>query len=71
MHLQRIHNSLLDAWHDHGNDGSKPVIWLDGLDMPMFAGSFPINFQVRMMDHRDHSGRRYHDSRSVALPAST
>ena len=23
------------AWHDHGNDGDGPVIWLDGLDIPV------------------------------------
>lgn len=23
------------AWHDHGNEGSEPVAWLDGLDVPM------------------------------------
>ncbi|RMD93658.1 MAG: gentisate 1,2-dioxygenase [Alphaproteobacteria bacterium] len=23
------------AWHDHGNDGDSPVIWLDGLDIPI------------------------------------
>lgn len=23
-------------WHDHGNDGDEPVIWLDGLDLPVF-----------------------------------
>ena len=28
------------AWHDHGNPGSKPVIWMDGLDIPL----------VRMLD---------------------
>jgi gentisate 1,2-dioxygenase len=22
------------AWHDHGNNGSGPVVWLDGLDTP-------------------------------------
>lgn len=49
-------------WHDHGNDGNDPVIWLDGLDMPMFAGTFPVNFQVRMMQHPDYNGQRYHDS---------
>jgi gentisate 1,2-dioxygenase len=21
-------------WHDHGNDGREPVIWMDGLDLP-------------------------------------
>lgn len=23
------------AWHDHGNPGNDPVIWLDGLDIPL------------------------------------
>ncbi len=31
------------TWHDHGNPGSEPVIWLDGLDLPIlraFAAQF-------------------------------
>jgi gentisate 1,2-dioxygenase len=28
------------AWHDHGNPGTEPVIWMDGLDIPL----------VRMLD---------------------
>ena len=24
-------------WHDHGNDGNGPVIWLDGLDLPLVS----------------------------------
>jgi gentisate 1,2-dioxygenase len=31
------------TWHDHGNDGRDPVIWLDGLDVPivnLFKTSF-------------------------------
>lgn len=30
-------------WHDHGNDGDAPMIWLDGLDIPtvrLFDASF-------------------------------
>jgi gentisate 1,2-dioxygenase len=23
------------TWHDHGNDGDRPMIWLDGLDLPL------------------------------------
>jgi gentisate 1,2-dioxygenase len=23
------------AWHDHGNEGDKPMVWLDGLDIPL------------------------------------
>jgi len=56
------HLVLIVQWHDHGNEGNNPVIWLDGLDMPMFAGTFPVNFQVRMMQHPDYKGQRYHDS---------
>jgi gentisate 1,2-dioxygenase len=25
------------AWHDHGNESDAPMIWLDGLDIPMTA----------------------------------
>ncbi len=35
-------------WHDHGNPGDEPVIWLDGLDLPLvntlgcgFAEDYP------------------------------
>ena len=30
-------------WHDHGKDGSGPMIWLDGLDLPNFM-HFPVHF---------------------------
>src|SRR5579871_4773193 len=30
-------------WHDHGNEGKNPVIWLDGLDLPLFKYA-PVNF---------------------------
>jgi gentisate 1,2-dioxygenase len=36
------------TWHDHGNDASDPVVWLDGLDIPIvrfldcgFAENYP------------------------------
>ena len=25
------------TWHDHGNEGNEPVVWLDGLDIPIVA----------------------------------
>ena len=31
------------SWHDHGNESSDPVVWMDGLDIPMvkfFGASF-------------------------------
>ncbi|KAG7111151.1 Gentisate 1 like protein [Verticillium longisporum] len=30
-------------WHDHGKDGSGPMIWLDSLDLPSFT-HFPVHF---------------------------
>jgi gentisate 1,2-dioxygenase len=30
-------------WHDHGKDGSGPMIWLDGLDLPEFV-HYPVHF---------------------------
>lgn len=31
------------AWHDHGNPSDKPMIWLDGLDLP-FVSLMDANF---------------------------
>jgi gentisate 1,2-dioxygenase len=40
------------AWHDHGNPGAVPVIWMDGLDIPLirtldagFAERYPDEIQ--------------------------
>ncbi|ORY54724.1 gentisate 1,2-dioxygenase [Pseudomassariella vexata] len=30
-------------WHDHGHEGEGPMIWLDGLDLPLYQ-AFPTNF---------------------------
>jgi gentisate 1,2-dioxygenase len=52
------------AWHDHGNDGAQPVIWLDGLDVPIVnlfdasfsehheAGDFPASRPPRDCEFR-------------------
>jgi gentisate 1,2-dioxygenase len=40
------------SWHDHGNPGAEPVIWMDGLDIPLirqldagFAERYPQETQ--------------------------
>src|SRR2546423_7788771 len=38
-------------WHDHGKDGSGPMIWLDGLDLPNFQ-YFPVHFVEHYRDPR-------------------
>lgn len=30
------------VWHDHGHDGTEPVVWLDGLDIPMIRHMGPV-----------------------------
>ncbi|MFT6557143.1 gentisate 1,2-dioxygenase [Sneathiella sp.] len=37
------------SWHDHGNQSNDPMIWLDGLDIPMlsfFDASFAEPFNI-------------------------
>jgi gentisate 1,2-dioxygenase len=43
--MQRGDVILTPRWnyHDHGKDGSGPMIWLDGLDLPNFR-HFPVHF---------------------------
>ncbi|KAK4499901.1 hypothetical protein PRZ48_008087 [Zasmidium cellare] len=50
VHGKRIHMERGDLiltptwnWHDHGKDGSGPMIWLDTLDLPNFM-HFPVHF---------------------------
>ena len=50
------------TWHDHGNDSSKPMVWLDGLDIPlvaMFNAGFAENGaedEQAVTDARGHVG---------------
>jgi gentisate 1,2-dioxygenase len=34
------------AWHDHGNAGTEPVVWLDGLDIPLIQSLEAMFFQM-------------------------
>lgn len=38
-------------WHDHGNEGTEPVIWLDGLDLPLWQ-FLPINILDQYTESR-------------------
>ncbi|KAH8588227.1 gentisate 1,2-dioxygenase [Bisporella sp. PMI_857] len=38
-------------WHDHGNEGTEPVVWLDGLDLPLFRHA-PVNFAEMYSESR-------------------
>lgn len=43
------------AWHDHGHDGTGPVIWLDALDLPLFVfleGAYAIEGERQATGNR-------------------
>jgi gentisate 1,2-dioxygenase len=42
------------SFHDHGNPGKEPVVWLDGLDIPI-VNMFDTSF-FEKDEHHDHDG---------------
>lgn len=51
-------------WHDHGNPGDQPVVWLDGLDLPLvnylgcgFAEDYPQEQQPVTRPEGDYVAR--------------
>jgi gentisate 1,2-dioxygenase len=49
------------AWHDHGNEGNQPCIWLDGLDLPLVQ-FFEAGFNEHYNDDRQSIVRPEGDS---------
>jgi gentisate 1,2-dioxygenase len=49
------------TWHDHGNLGQEPVVWLDGLDIPM-ARFFDTGFAEPGEAHSQSVGRAEGDA---------
>lgn len=39
------------TWHDHGHEGDGPMVWVDGLDVPMVQ-SFEAMFQEQFPDDK-------------------
>jgi gentisate 1,2-dioxygenase len=51
------------TWHDHGNPGADPVVWLDGLDVPMVA-YFDAGFMERYPEAMQPVVRKEGDSQA-------
>ncbi len=51
--MQRGDLVLTPSWefHDHGNEGAGPMVWLDGLDLPLFQ-HIPVNFAQPYKDEQ-------------------
>src|SRR2546422_7019290 len=43
-------------WHDHGHEGSRPVVWLDGLDLPLVRS---VDASWRSEEHTLNSSHGY------------
>ncbi len=63
------------AFHDHGNPGSSPVVWLDGLDIPIvnffdssFAEHLPDDATQHAFVHRASLTSRIAARRIAACP---
>ncbi|MFM0243435.1 gentisate 1,2-dioxygenase [Paraburkholderia sediminicola] len=53
-----------NTWHDHGNEGDQPVVWLDGLDIPLvqflgagFAEKSSLETQISIRPEGDALSR--------------
>src|SRR5258708_19986443 len=60
------------AWHDHGNDGSEPVIWVDVLNFPLVESLNPTMFEFDYTepDPSSHNGApAKRPVQTVRLPA--
>ena len=49
------------AWHDHGNLGNEPVIWMDGLDIPLIR-QLDAGFAERYPEETQPVARREGDA---------
>ncbi len=50
------------TWHDHGNPGKEPVVWMDGLDIPithLFDATFAEDYPEEMQPVTKREGDAY------------
>lgn len=50
------------TWHDHGNPGSEPVVWMDGLDiniLALFDAQFAENYPEEVQPVTRREGESY------------
>src|SRR5437899_6356872 len=52
------------SYHDHGNPGTEPVVWLDGLDIPT-VNMFDTSFFEK---HEEHEELLNHDGHEDGAP---
>lgn len=55
------------TWHDHGNDGAAPVVWLDGLDTT-FANLFGAHFREDYPEESQPASEASSASQTLSYP---
>ena len=58
-------------WHDHGHDGTEPVIWLDALDLPLFVyleGSYAVEGELQAQRNRPDASQVEYYAAGLAPP---
>jgi gentisate 1,2-dioxygenase len=55
------------TWHDHDNAGDEPVVWFDGLDLPLTSALEAIFFEVHPQDRQPVLGHNV-SQRAFAAP---
>ena len=45
------------TWHDHGNDGSEPALWVDVLDLPLVEHLGAVHFQFDYTEADESTGK--------------
>jgi gentisate 1,2-dioxygenase len=54
------------TWHDHGNHSGKPIIWQDGLDVPLVNSVDGMFFQAYPLMQQEYTRPVDHSTRSFA-----
>jgi gentisate 1,2-dioxygenase len=62
------------TWHDHGNEGTEPVMWVDVLDLPLVealsATQFEFDYHEPSTDLSNSGQSVRRDVQTVSLPAN-
>jgi gentisate 1,2-dioxygenase len=63
------------SWHDHTNDSGKPIIWLDGLDIPLTQSLHQLLFEpypqeAQAIETTSDNVAPFYDARSGKAPAA-
>jgi len=55
------------SFHDHGNPGTEPVVWLDGLDIPI-VNMLDTSFFEKHEEDEEHHNHEGHEAQAPAGP---